>query len=48
MELDLKRVDLLQSAATQRGTMNVLPPGRNKQQKVCTGDTAGKELFITG
>jgi hypothetical protein len=43
MELELKQTDLLQSAATARGTMKVLPPGRNKQQKVAIGDTAGED-----
>lgn len=41
MELELKRSDLMMSAATQRGTLDILPPGRNKQQKLCVGDTAG-------
>eukprot|EP00878_Enallax_costatus_P041546 GHUV01048354.1.p2 GENE.GHUV01048354.1~~GHUV01048354.1.p2 ORF type:complete len:125 (+),score=18.20 GHUV01048354.1:461-835(+) len=41
MELELHRVDLLQSSAAAPGTLLVLPPGENKTQKVVVGDLSG-------
>ncbi|GMH36136.1 hypothetical protein BSKO_04004 [Bryopsis sp. KO-2023] len=41
MELELRRNDLLQTGPCARGTMVVLPPGSNKQQKIAVGDLSG-------
>ncbi|GBF98424.1 hypothetical protein Rsub_10489 [Raphidocelis subcapitata] len=41
MELELHRVDLLQTAAAAPGTLVVLPPGEKKTQKVAVGDCSG-------
>ena len=39
--LDLVRNDLLQTAATRRGTLVVFPSGANKQQKIGVADLSG-------
>ncbi|CAE7247814.1 BBS7 [Symbiodinium pilosum] len=41
MEVLLHRVDLLQCGALQPGTLDVLPVGKKKQQKVAVGDDTG-------
>eukprot|EP00882_Tetradesmus_deserticola_P032851 GHRQ01037474.1.p1 GENE.GHRQ01037474.1~~GHRQ01037474.1.p1 ORF type:complete len:156 (+),score=21.45 GHRQ01037474.1:730-1197(+) len=41
MELQLHRIDLLQTSAAAPGTLVVLPPGENKTQKVAVGDLSG-------
>ncbi|KAI8469474.1 MAG: hypothetical protein J3K34DRAFT_522137 [Monoraphidium minutum] len=41
MELELHRVDLLQTAAAAPGALAVLPPGEKKTQKVAVGDASG-------
>jgi len=41
MEAHLHRVDLLQCGALQPGTLQVLPVGKKKQQKIAIGDDTG-------
>ena len=41
MELELHRVDLLQTAAAAPGALRVLPPGEKKTQQVVVGDSTG-------
>lgn len=41
MELELHRVDLLQTGAAAPGCLRVLPPGEKKTQKVAVADAAG-------
>jgi len=41
MDLTLHRVDLLHGGAMSKGTMEILPQGKKKQQKVAVGDDSG-------
>ena len=41
MELSLTRQEILQTSATCRKTMRLLPLGKKKQQKVVVGDDTG-------
>ena len=38
MDVQLHRLDLLQCGALQPGTLEVLPVGKKKQQKVAVGE----------
>lgn len=41
MDVQLHRLDLLQCGALQPGTLEVLPVGKKKQQKIAVGDDSG-------
>ena len=44
MDIQLHRLDLLQCGALQPGTLEVLPVGKKKQQKIAVG--AGREDLL--
>lgn len=46
--LDLHRLDLLQCGALQPGTLEVLPVGKKKQQKIAVGLGMGWNWTIFG
>lgn len=41
MDVQLHRLDLLQCGALQPGTLEVLPVGKKKQQKIAVGPRVG-------
>ena len=46
MDLQLHRLDLLQCGALQPGTLEVLPVGKKKQQKIAVGAGKTGKIFL--